>query len=385
MSDQTSTAGPVRQFDRNAERRAGMKIVGRAAQVVARARETRVYGPLIALWVVLALITPTFVTVRNVSNLLFEAAEVGILAVGTTPVILTGEIDLSLGAVEGLSGVVAAVLIIQLHMAWPIGVVVAIAAAAAIGVINGWCTVRFRVPSFVVTLATLSIATGIADLMSGGQSIFGFPTGYLVIGQGSVGSITAPVFITFGAAVLLHLFLKNTRGGLNVYGVGSNERAAALIGIRTRLVKVYVFAISGAAAGIAGILVSAELNSANPEFGTTSLLNAIAAVVIGGASLLGGSGSIAGTVGGVLVIATLENGLDLLNVGPFWQEFTVGAVILVVVALGATRFRTRRRWARRLGYRDDDQNQASRPAPPDMSVPGRPDEGLSLPSSRGDA
>lgn len=293
-------------------------------------REWRVFVPLLIMWIFLSLAVPTFLSSRNITNLLFESAVVGVMALGTTVVLITGEIDLSLGAVEGLSGILAALAMTRGDMGWLVGVVVALATGAAVGVINGFFTAWLRIPSFIVTLAMLGVATGVADVVSGGQTLYDFPHVYQQIGQGAIGRFGYPVFISIGVAILLHLLLRRTRTGLMFYGVGSNARAADLIGISTRRVKLFAFVISGVCAAIGGIIVSAELNAANPELGTENLLNAIAAVVIGGTALTGGEGSILGTGIGVLVIGTITNGLDLKNVNPFWQQFVVGLAILTV-------------------------------------------------------
>jgi ribose/xylose/arabinose/galactoside ABC-type transport system permease subunit len=293
-----------------------------------------VFLPLLILWIVLSVSQKTFLTSRNITNLLFESAVVGAMAFGTTGVLITGEIDLSLGAVEGLSGIMAATAMTSWHGGWLAGVVVALATGAAVGLLNGFFTASLRIPSFIVTLAMLGVATGIADVVSGGLTIYNFPQGFLEIGQGGIGEFTYPIFISIGVAVLLHLLLRHTRIGLMLYGVGSNASAADLIGISVRRVKILAFVISGLCAAVGGIMVAAELGAANPELGSDNLLNAIAAVIIGGTALTGGEGSILGTALGVLIITSIKDGLDLLNVNPFWQQLVIGLVILGVGGMG---------------------------------------------------
>lgn len=300
---------------------------------IAAAREWRIFLPLLIMWIAFAAAIPSFLTTRNIANLLFESAVVGVMALGTTVVLITGEIDLSLGAVEGLSGILAALSMTRLGGGWFVGVVVALATGMTVGLLNGLFTVRLRIPSFIVTLAMLGVATGIASIAANGQTIYDFPHAYQQIGQGAVGRFTYPIFISIGVAIALHLILRHTRVGLMFYGVGSNSRAAELIGIPGGRVKVLAFVVSGLGAAIAGVMVSAELNAANPNLGTENLLDAIAAVVIGGTALTGGEGSILGTAIGVLIIGTITNGLNLENVDPFWQQFVVGLAILCVVGI----------------------------------------------------
>jgi len=309
-------------------------IALRRLRRIARAPEWRVFLPLLILWIALSLSQKTFLTSRNITNLLFESAVVGVMAVGTTGVLITGEIDLSLGAVEGLSGIMAATAMTSWHGGWLAGVMAALATGVVVGLLNGFFTARLRIPSFIVTLAMLGVATGIADIVSDGLTIYNFPRGFLEIGQGGVGEFTYPIFISVGVAILLHLLLRHTRVGLMFYGVGSNASAADLIGISVRRVKVFAFVVSGLCAAIGGIMVAAELGAANPELGSDNLLNAIAAVIIGGTALTGGEGSILGTALGVLIITSISDGLDLLNVNPFWQQLVIGLVILGVGGVG---------------------------------------------------
>lgn len=336
----------------------------RGLRRVARAPEWRVFIPLLILWIALSLSQSTFLTARNISNLLFESAVVGVMALGTTGVLITGEIDLSLGAVEGLSGIMAAIAMTSWHGGWLAGVVVALVTGAIVGLLNGVFTARLRIPSFIVTLAMLGVATGVADIVSNGLTIYHFPPAFLAIGQGGVGEFTYPIFISIGVAILLHLLLRHTRIGLMFYAVGSNATAADLVGISVERVKILAFVVSGVCAAIGGIMVAAELGAANPTLGTENLLNAIAAVIIGGTALTGGEGSILGTALGVLIITSISDGLDLLNVNPFWQQLVIGLVILGVGGMGVLTARGRissaiSRLLGRLTFRDADVERSA--------------------------
>lgn len=286
--------------------------------------------PLAIFWLLLTLTTPVFLTQANLTNLLLQASIVGLLSVGTTVVIITEEIDLSIGAVEGLAAVVTGILIVSNGVPWPIGVVLAIALGILTGLLNGWVTTSLRVPSFIVTLATLGIFTGVALYATNGQSIFGFPEGFRVIGVAAIGGIRLPVFLTLGLVLILHFILTRTKLGLAFYSVGGNKKAASLVGINVNRVKILAFCISGGAAALAGVVQAARLDSANGTFGSSDLLDAIAAVVIGGTRLTGGVGSILGTALGVLLVATIRNGMNLWNVSPFLQQIVVGGIILVM-------------------------------------------------------
>lgn len=297
-------------------------------------QSTGVVIPLVLLWVVLTIEAPRFLTLVNISNLSVQFAIIGTLAIGTTAVIICREIDLSIGAVEGFCAVIAAIAAVQLEAPWPVAVLAAILAGGLIGGFNGWLVTRIGIPSFVATLGVLGIVSGGALVISGGQTIYGFPEAYQWIGQGALLGIRAPILICLALLAMMHFTLGHTTTGLGFYAVGGNEKAADLVGISVNRVKYIAFVISGSCAGLAGVISSARLDSANPTLGTFDLLDAIAAVVIGGASLMGGAGTILGTATGVLLIVTIRNGLTLLGVNPFLQQTTVGAIIIVAAVLG---------------------------------------------------
>jgi ribose transport system permease protein len=293
--------------------------------------------PLALIWLYLTIDVSVFLTSYNINNLLLEGAVIGIMAFGTTFALITEQIDLSLGAVAGMSSVFAGYVMVNMNAHWFIGVVVGVGVGFVAGVVNGVVSTVFRVPSFITTLATLGIATGISLNLTGGQSIFGFPQSFQNIGQGHLGGIRVPIVIALAVLVVLQFVLKRTRLGLSFYSVGDNARAAGLVGIPTQRIKLYAMVISGTGAGLAGVLLAAQLNSANPSFGAATLLPAIAAVVIGGTALTGGVGSVVDTALGVLVIVTLENGLDLKGVNPFWKDPVIGGVILLVAVIDRRR------------------------------------------------
>jgi ribose transport system permease protein len=292
-----------------------------------------IVGPLILLWIALALATPRFLTLINLGNLSVQFAIIGVLAIGTTAVIICREIDLSIGATEGFCAVIAALTAIELELPWPLAVVAAIGAGGLIGAFNGFMVTKIGVPSFVVTLGTLGIVGGIALVLTGGQSIYGFSPAYQWIGQGGLFGIRAPLLFCGLLLIAMHFIMKRTTLGLAFYAVGGNDRAAALVGISTHRAKFLALTISGACAGLAGVIVSSRLDAANPTLGALDLLDAIAAVVIGGAALSGGVGSVLGTAFGVLLIVTIRNGLNLLGVNPFWQQTAIGSMIIIAAVI----------------------------------------------------
>jgi ribose/xylose/arabinose/galactoside ABC-type transport system permease subunit len=273
--------------------------------------------------------SPYFLTVQNFYNILVQASNIAIIAAGLTIVILVAEIDLSIGSVEALIGSVAAVLIIQSGLPTGVGIFLALLVAALVGLINGFFTTKLHVVSFIVTLAMLGIAQGIAYLLTNGQPVAGFPPAYHKIGLSTIGNgFPVPALIAFVVVAVLHIMLTRTRFGLHLYAVGSSTQSAAFSGIRPDRLRIVAFMISGVTAGIGGLILSSRLDAGNGLFGASDLLVAVAAVVIGGTSLFGGIGGVIGTTIGVLIIQTIGDGLVLLNVPDFWQQIVVGGFIL---------------------------------------------------------
>jgi ribose transport system permease protein len=333
-------------------RSSGVAAIRPVARLAGRfGRNGGVALPLVVLWLILALAVPEFLTPVNIGNLLLASSVIGILAFGSTIVILAQEIDLSIGALEGMGAVIAALTIVNLHAPWPLGALIAVAAGLAAGILNGLITTVFRVPSFIVTLGMMGMVTGVALEVTGGQSVYGFPASYQFLGVGTILGVRVPVYIAAAILLVLYFVLRSTRFGWHLYATGGSRVAAELVGISTRRIRIAAFAISGAFAGFAGVLVSARLDAGSAIYGQQDLLDAIAAVVIGGTSLAGGSGSILGTAVGVILIATVRNGLNLLNVSPFWQTVAVGAIIVVSAVLSEVNRRAqfRREVARRDG------------------------------------
>ena len=301
------------------------------------------YGILLVfvlLCVVLTFANPFFLTEQNISNVLRQTSINGILAIGMTYVILTGGIDLSVGSVLAFSSMVAASLVSGEQ---PQGVFVAIMAGlgtgAALGMVNGLLVSRFGVPPFVATLGMLSVARGLTFIYTDGTPIPNLSPAFRTIGQGFVGPVPVPVFNFAGVALLFWWVLKYTTFGRYIYAVGGNERSARTSGVNTRGVLFGAYIIAGSLAGLAGLILTARTTSALPQAGVSYELDAIAAVVIGGTSLSGGTGSVLGTVIGALIIGVINNGLDLLGVSSYYQQVIKGVIIITAVLLDVSRRR----------------------------------------------
>ncbi len=291
----------------------------------------------------LAALSNRFLTPENCWNILRQISVNLCLSIGMTLVILSGGIDLSVGAVLALAGAVAAGLLkgglalpflgLQLNFTVAGAVVAGILTGSAAGWVNGLVITRFRLPPFVATLGMLSIARGLTMLWTGGFPVTALGSGFGFIGTGAVLGMPMPVWIMLALTGIFSVLTRRTRFGRHLYAVGGSERAARLTGLRVNRIKLAVYTLGGALSGVAGLIVTARLDSAQPNAGLGYELDSIAAVVIGGTSLSGGRGSIGGTVLGCLIIGVLNNGLFLLNVSPFWQQVIKGLVILLAVAI----------------------------------------------------
>lgn len=301
-------------------------------------------GPLIGLILLCAFLTvatDTFFSVRNFLNILDQITVLGIMAVGMTFVILIGGIDLAVGSVMALTMMVLGYLNVELGVAMGIAIPAALAAAALNGLVAGVLITRFNVPAFIATLAMMSITRGLANMITNGQQIIGFPAWFnmsAIIRYG--GFLTMTVALMLVVFVLGLLYQRYRYGGRALYAIGGNPEVARLAGINVTFMTVMVYVVCSVLAGLSGIVLGARLDSVQPSSGVGYELDAIAAVVIGGTSLSGGTGGIGGTVIGVLIIGVLRNGLNLLSVSPFMQQVVIGAVI--VLAVTAETFRKRK-------------------------------------------
>ena len=317
---------------------------GRAA-----VRDLWIGGVLLALIVAFSVDSPYFLTRANWLNTSSTGTEVLLLAVGETFVICAGGIDLSVGAVLGFAGTAGAWVMSQLTAGQPAGAEVgvvalgfaaAVAAGLAFGLVNGLLVAWAGIPPFVVTLGTLGIATGFGFLLNNGQEISAIPGSVTTFGNDNLGGwVPVPVRITAVITIWCGLLLAKTRFGAYTLSIGDSREAVVRAGINDRRYLLEIYTLSGVLAGVAAVLVMARLGAGSPDSGATDNLNAIAAVVIGGASLFGGRGTVIGSVIGTGIIAVLLTGLVLVNVPPFWQEVAVGVVLIAAVYIDQLRNR----------------------------------------------
>lgn len=301
-------------------------------------------GPLIGLILLclfLTAVTDTFFSIRNFLNILDQITVLGILAVGMTFVILIGGIDLAVGSVLALAMMVMGYLNVTAGYPMSVAIPGGLLAAALSGAIAGVMITAFKVPAFIATLAMMSITRGLANMITDGSQIIGFPAWFnmgAIIRYG--GFLTMTVAVMFAVFAVAILYQRYRAGGRELYAIGGNPEVARLAGINVKRKTIAVYTACSALAGLGGVLLAARLDSVQPSSGVSYELDAIAAVVIGGTSLSGGTGGVGGTIIGVLIIGVLRNGLNLLSVSPFLQAVIIGAVIVLAVA--AETFKHRR-------------------------------------------
>ena len=280
----------------------------------------------------LALLSDRFLTVSNMVNILRQSTINGIIAVGMTFVILTAGIDLSVGSILALSSVITADML-QTGMDVPMAILIGLAIGGICGLINGITITKAGVPPFVTTLGMMTIARGLALVYTEGKPITGLPDAFRFIGTGSIGPIPTPIIIAAATFIICYILLNRTSLGQFIYAIGNNPTAARYAGISVSLNITFVYILSGLLAALAGLILVARLDSAQPTAGLAFEFDAIAAVVVGGTSFAGGQGGLGGTLIGVLIIAVLNNGLNLLNVSSFYQPVVSGIVIALALLL----------------------------------------------------
>jgi len=303
------------------------------------------FAGLVALVVVFSIASDNFLQTDNLVSILQATAVNGVLAIACTLVIVSGGIDLSVGCLMTFCAVVTGVVLTNWGMPLPLGILAAIATGAVCGGVSGWLVAQLRVPPFIATLGMMMLLKGLALVISGSKPIYFLDTpGFEAIAQESLLGAVLPalpipnsVLILFAVAIFASWLLSQTLFGRYAFALGSNEEAARLSGLQVKRWKVAVYAVGGAICGIAGLLIASRLNSAQPALGQGYELDAIAAVVIGGTSLVGGRGSVLGTLIGAFIMSVLANGLRILNVPQEWQTALTGIIIVLAVYLDILR------------------------------------------------
>ena len=316
MSDGVAVSAPL-------ERLVGLRIPERFFVLASR------LAGLALLCLLLSFASPHFLTWQNLINVARQASVQFLLAAGLTLCVLAGGIDLSVGAVLGLSACLGAALIASGRTAT--GIAAALGVGALSGLANGLVVAYVKLPPFIATYGMLWIAHGLAYVFMKGEVIHGFPPAFRFVGAGYLGPIPAPIVVMLVVLGLLHLMLHRTPLGRAIYAIGGNPTAARLSGMPVQRRLVAVYALSGLLAAVAGLVVIARINAADSGTGEDLLLSSIAAVCLGGTSLFGGYGGVAGTAIGSLLLALVVNGMNLLSVQTFWQAFVIGAMMILSV------------------------------------------------------
>ena len=292
----------------------------------------------LALGAALTAASPFFLTSTNISAVFVQMSVIAIIAVGEVMVIITAGIDLSVSAVVAFSGVMATMVVTNNHWGIGLGMGLGVLVGGGVGAINGLLVTVVRLPPFIATLGTLSAIGGLALLVTSGQPIAA-PTGFDALGDGHVGPIAAPIVVMVIVALIGWFILARTTLGRSAYAIGSSYETARLSGIRVNRVLISVYVLQGLLAGLGGVIVASRVVTGDPAAGANYNLDAIAAAVIGGASLFGGEGTVIGALIGALLMELISNGGDLLNISNFWQDFILGVVIIVAVTYDQVRRR----------------------------------------------
>ncbi|MCX5518778.1 ABC transporter permease [Kaistia defluvii] len=287
---------------------------------------------LLLIVVVTAIGNPRFLSVNNLLNILFQVSALGIVASGQTILLIAGGLDLSVGAALSVAGLATALTIMHTGSV-ALGILAGVVAGTVIGAINGMLVATNRATPFIITLGTMTFLQGVAILMSGGSPINGTGALFDVFGLGDFLRVPWPVYAMFLAILVMFLILRFTTLGRYAFAIGGNEEAARLSGIPVRRIKIALYALSGLFVGVAGVILTGVLDSGLPSMGTGYELRAIAAVVIGGTPLIGGRGTVLGTLGGVLLLGLVSNSMNLLGVGANFQSAVLGLIITAAVLL----------------------------------------------------
>ncbi len=304
-------------------------------------------GILIALGIWFSIETSSFLATQNLTNLIRQVAFVGIAACAVTPVMIAGGLDLSIGATVAVAGVTAATLVAHSNWPLPLAFAAGVAAGGIVGSVNAFLVVVMRINSVIATLGTLYIGRGLANIVAGGSPVTGVPIQFNNLATSSVGPIPVPVLIFALIAATMIVVERKTLLGRWAIASGGNQEAARLSGIPVNRVRMIFYVVSGFAAGLTGILINSRIATGDPNSGTGFEFDVIVAVVLGGTAISGGQGTIVGSIVGVLIIGTLDNGLNLMGVDYFYQYVVLGAAPIFAVGMGELLRRTWSSFSRR--------------------------------------
>ena len=293
---------------------------------------------LIALFAILCIASPNFLTATNLSSVVRQTAVINIMALGMTLIIISGGIDLSVGSILALGGLLGT-MAMEHRMGIPAGMLIGLLAGTACGFANGLMITSLRINPFIVTLGTMGIFRGLALIISNGLPVHDIPKSFSYLGEGTLLGVPFVLWLLLVCAAAMHVLLEHTRLGRYAFSIGSNPDAAFYAGVPVRFDTIAVFSIAGLLTGLAGMIEASRLMTGQPTGGQGYELQAIAAVVIGGGSLRGGEGSVLGTLVGAFIMGLLSNGSDLLGTNPYWQQVIIGAVIILAVSVDELRKR----------------------------------------------
>lgn len=290
---------------------------------------------LILLFLIIAfsLLTPQFLNVTNLINVLKQVSVLGIVCMGTMIVMCAGGMDISVGGTVALTGVLTAYLMVNMNFSPVLASLIGIVLGGLLGAMNGVIGVKLNVHPLIITLASMQIFRGAAYIICGGWPINGLPDSFVTLGQGYVGIIPIPVIIFFAVTIVVAFVLNKTVFGRYVYAIGGNEKATRLAGVNIKKMKVIFYMLSGLAAGVAGVIMCARLNSGLPDSGTGYEFDVMTAAILGGVSIQGGEGKVFSVFAGIFVMGILNNGMVLLNMSDYYQNIIKGLILLLAVAI----------------------------------------------------
>lgn len=307
-----------------------------AFRKVLQTREIGILVPLVVICIITGLVNPAFLSIENILNVLRSISFTVIVGVGMTFVLISGGLDLSVGSVVGLTGMITGWGLVN-GVPVVVSIMLGILSGIIVGLVNGFTIVRFKIPPLIVTLGMMYIARGVVHVISRGRPFYPFPESFNQIAQGSLYGIPNPIFIAFFIIVWGHFILNYTTFGRCVMAIGGNEETARTSGINIRKTKVLIYCIVSALSAFPGILMASRLSSAQANAGSGWELTVIASVIIGGTSMFGGAGSVIGTVIGASIMAVLTNAMVLMRVSVHWQNIVVGAIIVLAVGIDTYR------------------------------------------------